>query len=832
MICGCGLLHSWKTPYKRLVYRVYTIFIMLLIHSFMLSQLVDLIMIVDNSNDFTDNFYVLLAMIVSCCKMFALLINRNNIVTLIETLMSKPFRPVEPDEMKIQQKFEKLIQSNTLHYFILVETTCLSVTVTSLLTEFRKGNLTFRAWLPFDYSSPLRFFLVYAHQLISFTIGSVHHVACDSLICGFLVHICCQIEILEHRLRKSAREPNILRECVLQHNHIFKFANVVNEKFKLTIFLQFVVSTLVMCFNLYQFTKSTALKTKYMQLILYTCSMLSQIFFYCWYGNEVKLRSRQLMNNVFEMEWFNLDGNAQKTLLMIVKRATIPIEFTSACVISMNLDSFVGLLKTSYSAYNILKQTMLLNRKNIATLTNILMEKPCKPLEPEEMQIYHKFDESVHFAIMVNAKFRFTIAVQFMVSTLVMCFNLYQFTRSTTSNAKYVQLILYMCSMLTQIFFYCWYGNEVKTKMRVLQLTFKILTITGCWRPQSCSSCMRIVYDTYTIFMIILLYTFLVSQFLDIIWNVNNAEDFAENFYATLASVVSCSKMLSLLVNRDNINTLTNVLIEKPYRPLEMDEMKIRYKFDRLIYINTLCYTILVETTCLCITMTSLFTMFRKGTLTYRAWLPYDYYSSTIVFCLTYAHQLISLTAGSLINVACDSLICGLLVHICCQIEILEYRLSKISNNHDILRDCVRHHDSIFEYAIKLNKKFRMTIAMQFVVSTLVVCSNLYQMTKSETLNANYLPLLLYMSCMLTQIFIYCWYGNEVKLKSTQLLQNIFSMDWITLDRHVKESLLIIMNRAAVPIEFTSAYILSMNLDSFVGILKTSYSAYNILKQV
>lgn len=58
-----------------------------------------------------------------------------------------------------------------------------------------------------------------------------------------------------------------------------------------------------------------------------------------------------------------------------------------------------------------------------------------------------------------------------------------------------------------------------------------------------------------------------------------------------------------------------------------------------------------------------------------------------------------------------------------------------------------------------------MTIAMQFVVSTLVVCSNLYQMTKSTSLNASYLPLILYMSCMLTQIFIYCWYGNEVKLK-------------------------------------------------------------------
>lgn len=120
--------------------------------------------------------------------------------------------------------------------------------------------------------------------------------------------------------------------------------------------------------------------------------------------------------------------------------------------------------------------------------------------------------------------------------------------------------------------------------MRTLQLTFKILTIVGCWRPQLCSSfCLRIVYDVYTVFMIILLYTFLVSQFLDIIWNVDNAEDFTENFYATLASVVSCSKMLSLLVNRENINMLTNILVKKPYKPLEMDEIRIQNKFDRII---------------------------------------------------------------------------------------------------------------------------------------------------------------------------------------------------------------------------------------------------------
>jgi len=67
-----------------------------------------------------------------------------------------------------------------------------------------------------------------------------------------------------------------------------------------------------------------------------------------------------------------------------------------------------------------------------------------------------------------------------------------------------------------------------------------------------------------------------------------------------------------------------------------------------------------------------------------------------------------------------------------------------------------------FRLAVMLNKKFRFTITFQFLVSTLVVCFTLYQLTRTS---GKIIEVGLYMSCMLTQIFLYCWYGNEVKLK-------------------------------------------------------------------
>lgn len=79
------------------------------------------------------------------------------------------------------------------------------------------------------------------------------------------------------------------------------------------------------------------------------------------------------------------------------------------------------------------------------------------------------------FALMVNEKFKIIIAIQFIVSTLVICSNLYQLAR-ITFNAQCFPLILYTCSMLTQILIYCWYGNEVKLKVRIICIFHKVRT--------------------------------------------------------------------------------------------------------------------------------------------------------------------------------------------------------------------------------------------------------------------------------------------------------------------------------------------------------------------
>lgn len=120
--------------------------------------------------------------------------------------------------------------------------------------------------------------------------------------------------------------------------------------------------------------------------------------------------------------------------------------------------------------------------------------------------------------------------------------------------------------------------------MQILEFTLKILMVVGCWPPNSWTSlCKRIMYNTYTAFVILLLFTFMLSQLMDVILNVDNTDDFTDTFYIMLAMIISCCKMVGLLINRRNIGILTNTLIQKPFIPLEADEIKIRHKFDRII---------------------------------------------------------------------------------------------------------------------------------------------------------------------------------------------------------------------------------------------------------
>jgi len=120
--------------------------------------------------------------------------------------------------------------------------------------------------------------------------------------------------------------------------------------------------------------------------------------------------------------------------------------------------------------------------------------------------------------------------------------------------------------------------------MHILKLTFLIVTFVGCFRPLSWTSLfMRVIYNLYRLFIITILYIFAFLQFMDIMINVNNPDDFTNILYMALNVSVSGFKLLIMWLNYNNVTTLIIVLNEEPFKPLDLSELKIREKFDKII---------------------------------------------------------------------------------------------------------------------------------------------------------------------------------------------------------------------------------------------------------
>ncbi|XP_043487103.1 uncharacterized protein LOC122514375 isoform X2 [Polistes fuscatus] len=172
IICGCWRPPSWSISFfKRFAYNLYTIFVAFLISSLSLSQAIGVILNEDDSNDSSDVIYVFIAEALSCFKMFNFMINRNNIVNLISSLTEEPYKPSNEVETRIQTEFDELSRFNTHSYAFLISLSVSNFLFSSLVSDFKERQLTFRVWLPFDaYMTPLVYYLTAKKSYIKFSI--------------------------------------------------------------------------------------------------------------------------------------------------------------------------------------------------------------------------------------------------------------------------------------------------------------------------------------------------------------------------------------------------------------------------------------------------------------------------------------------------------------------------------------------------------------------------------------------------------------------------------------------------------------------------------------
>lgn len=97
---------DWKPGWKTRLYPLYIIFVFTIMMMDTVGQIIDVFQTTQSVSDFANTSFILLTEIGIVVKMAILIINRNDIIGLVDSFTSGYFKPRSEEEAEIVRKFE------------------------------------------------------------------------------------------------------------------------------------------------------------------------------------------------------------------------------------------------------------------------------------------------------------------------------------------------------------------------------------------------------------------------------------------------------------------------------------------------------------------------------------------------------------------------------------------------------------------------------------------------------------------------------------------------------------------------------------------------------
>ncbi|KAJ8937123.1 hypothetical protein NQ318_012981 [Aromia moschata] len=329
-----------------------------------------------------------------------------------------------------------------------------------------------------------------------------------------------------------------------------------------------------------------------------------------------------------------------------------------------------------------------------------------------------------------------------------------------------------------------------------------------------------------------------------------------EASFLALTHLIQVTKLYYILKYRTKLKGLISNINRKEFQPRNFLQYTILKGY--VIKSKVLSWTFLSAGVLTCC-FWGLYPFTERGELflPLAGWYPFDT-STTPAFEITFVFQFIGSIVNALSNISVDTLMSGLIMVVCAQLSILNDSLKNMRKYaEDELREagtqegelslklqgrmdeklieCVVHHRYILEFSNELTFLFTNSILGQFVVSVVIICITLLEITLLPWGSLKFFSLILYQFCMLLEIFLLCYYGNEViiqvnrlnkYLNSTELTKFAYFSDWTDCSIKFKRNLVIFMTRSQMPLKLYAGGFFTLSLETFVKVLSVPACAH------
>ncbi|KAI5651395.1 7tm odorant receptor domain-containing protein [Phthorimaea operculella] len=152
-----------------------------------------------------------------------------------------------------------------------------------------------------------------------------------------------------------------------------------------------------------------------------------------------------------------------------------------------------------------------------------------------------------------------------------------------------------------------------------------------------------------------------------------------------------------------------------------------------------------------------------------------------------------------------------------------------------VLRECIIHHNSIIKYVSMIESAFSLASALQFMLSVMVLCLIGIQFLSIEEPMSHPMQIvwmMIYLTCMLTEFFILCWFGDELIWKSIELRRAAFEAPWLDISPKTAMFIIIFLERCNRPLRVTAGKIFTLSLNTYTVLINWAYKAFAVMRNM
>ncbi|KAJ3663373.1 hypothetical protein Zmor_007651 [Zophobas morio] len=289
-----GLWPEGNEDYKKNLYTLYAfISLNLFINGHNFFQAMNIFFVYTDLEALTAIIFITITDVLASIKVYYFVRNMKQLKNLMVTLEEKLFQPKHVDQKFVFMSGLNFWKFTYVVYHFPVVPTLSSWTVYPVVDGSAKDyRLPFSAWYPYNTKISPFYQITYIYQVLCIWFLALATLNMDTLIAALMMFVGAQCDILADNVKNlvHADYGTNLLQCMHHHRKILSFAEDCNKFFDKVVLGQFFTSALTLALTMFQLTLIAPSSSEFYSLLFYTTSMTTEIFLYCWFGNEVEIK--------------------------------------------------------------------------------------------------------------------------------------------------------------------------------------------------------------------------------------------------------------------------------------------------------------------------------------------------------------------------------------------------------------------------------------------------------------------------------------------------------------------------------------------------------------